>query len=85
MTLEESQEYARNQWPNKKEFDLCRPGKTVKAKWLDAYFGFIILEGLEGLTSIGDIKRVGEFWCEVEQNNKGKEKTREKKKKNLVC
>ena len=30
MTLEESQEYARNQWPNKKEFDLCRLGKTVK-------------------------------------------------------
>ncbi len=45
-------------------FDLVGPKGRVSAKWLDAYFGFFMIDGQEGFNSVSQFQYATDIHCE---------------------
>lgn len=45
-------------------FDLVGPTGRKSAKWLDAYYGFMQIEGLSGFVTSADFRYVPDVHCE---------------------
>lgn len=63
MTMAECEELAKEQGYDKATFDLCGPFGKKKATWLDAYFGFFVLEGQTGFSTSKQAAEYG-LWAE---------------------
>ena len=74
MSLHQCQELAQKIGFDSATFDLCGPLGSMKAKWLDAYFGLFQIEGEEGFISTTQITFNPSIWCE-NLMPAGKEKT----------
>jgi hypothetical protein len=64
MTIHQCQELAKKVGFDKTEFMLCGPKGRVKAKWLDAYFGFFQVEGSDGFNTVQQFAFNPDVWCE---------------------
>lgn len=63
MSLQECEDLAKNVGFDSSSFDLVGPGGRMKAKWLDAYFGFFTVEGQQGFMRVKDAAGYG-LWAE---------------------
>ncbi len=45
-------------------FELVGPTGRLKAKWLDAYYGFFVIEGLEGFQTASQFRYAKDIHCE---------------------
>jgi hypothetical protein len=60
MDLYQLEEYAKKHGFNSVEFEFTNfLGEVKKARWLDAYYGFFILEGSEGFSTVSQYAKYG--------------------------
>jgi len=45
-------------------FDIVGPKGRLKAKWLDAYFGFFQIEGEDGFNTVDQLQFIPDLYCE---------------------
>lgn len=64
MNILQCQEAAKELGFDRATFDLCGPKGRVKAKWLDAYFGFFQIDGSEGFIMASQFQFAPDVWCE---------------------
>lgn len=64
MSILQCQELAKEMGFDKATFDFCGPKGCLKAKWLDAYFGFFQIDGRDGFIMVNDIAFNPDIWCE---------------------
>jgi hypothetical protein len=64
MNILQCQKLAEDVGYNSTTFDLCGPTEKLKAKWLDAYFGFFEIEGQEGFLMVSQFQFSPNVWCE---------------------
>jgi hypothetical protein len=64
MTIHQCQELAKKAGYDKTEFMLCGPKGKMKAKWLDAHFGFFQVEGNDGIVAVQQLAFNPDVWCE---------------------
>jgi len=64
MNILQCQEMAKDVGFDSTTFDLCGPKGRLKAKWVEAYFGFFELEGREGVLMATQFQYSQDIWCE---------------------
>lgn len=63
MEIETCRRKAEREGFDKATFDLVGPSGRMSCKWLDAYFGFFTVEGVEGACLSRDFEGMP-VWCE---------------------
>lgn len=63
MNILQCQELAKDVGFDSATFDLCGPSGCLKAKWLDAYFGFFQIEGQEGFMTVQSFQFNPDIYC----------------------
>ena len=71
MSIQQCESLAKDVGYDSATFDLCGPKGKMKAKWLDAYFGFFQVEGSEGFMTVSQIQYAQDLWCENLQPKRG--------------
>ena len=64
MSISQCQELAKKIGFDSATFDLVGPEGKMKARWVDAYLGFFILEENGALMMVSDILFVPDLYCE---------------------
>jgi len=66
MNILQCEEFAKKSGQyNSMEFFLCGPKGKLKAKWLDAYYGFFQIEGQDGFLRAQEFAFNPTVWCEI--------------------